>query len=85
MNAVEFDATAVDGKIEIPNQYQNIFSTHIKVILLKQENMRNTKTESAWDKTSGLFPDLRSFTNDEATAYKNSLSTLFKKTGRRIF
>jgi hypothetical protein len=39
----------------------------------------------AWEQTMILFPNVRGFTQQEMLAYKESLSCLFKKTGRRIF
>jgi hypothetical protein len=50
--------------------------------------MESNRTESergtAWEQASDLFPHSRGFITEEARAYKESLSVLLKKTGRRI-
>jgi hypothetical protein len=38
-----------------------------------------------WEQATDLFSNTRGFTYDEMLLYKESLSSLFKKTGRRIF
>ncbi|MDR1322855.1 MAG: hypothetical protein LBK68_00275 [Candidatus Margulisbacteria bacterium] len=36
MHTAEFEAVVKDGKIELPQQYQNEFFTHVKVFLLEK-------------------------------------------------
>ena len=36
MNAIEFEADASNGVIQIPARYKNLFSKHLKVILLSE-------------------------------------------------
>lgn len=43
MYAVEFSATVRDGKIEIPAEYMNRFSSDVKVILLAKEQESSAK------------------------------------------
>ncbi|GHV83363.1 hypothetical protein AGMMS50212_07080 [Spirochaetia bacterium] len=40
---------------------------------------------SALEQATSIFPELRVFTQEEAMVYSDSLLTLFKKTGRKIF
>jgi hypothetical protein len=37
MQTVEFESTVLDGKIEVPYEYREEFSTVVKVILMKTE------------------------------------------------
>ena len=46
MHAAEFEAVVKDGKIEIPQQYQNKFFTHVKVFMLEKMSAGNKKTNS---------------------------------------
>jgi hypothetical protein len=46
MHTAEFEAMVKDGKIEVPQQYQNEFFTHVKVFMLEKTSAGNKKINS---------------------------------------
>jgi hypothetical protein len=52
--------------------------------VLAETDITESERGTAWEQASDLFPHSRGFTAEEARAYKESLSVLLKKTGRRI-
>ena len=64
MYAVEFDANIMDGRIEIPAEYQKQFSTphNVKVILMKKEAAHTAKPHNAAAQDSG-FGSLSRYAN----------------------
>jgi hypothetical protein len=65
-----------------------MFFTTLEKVLDESDIIEGNRTESeqgtAWEQASDLFPHSRGFTAEESIAYKESLSVLLKKTGRRI-
>jgi hypothetical protein len=49
------------------------------------EQLRQLNNLNVFQQASELFPYAREFTKEEAALYKESIQTLFKKTGRKLF
>jgi hypothetical protein len=60
-------------------------SLNSQIPISETQKLVTLQNMSAWGQAVSLFPDVRGFTREEMLTYKESLSSLFKKTGRRIF
>jgi hypothetical protein len=77
MYAIEFEATVKNGVIQLPKEYQGQFTSHIKVIVLKEEGGQTdvTATFPSFDQAMGfdvIAIDTTQWTFRRAEIYERS-------------
>jgi hypothetical protein len=87
MNITSSSASMDSILSNVPNipLYNNDNVQKINTPLNSIKELMSLNNLSAREQAVYLFFNVRNFTDKEAVSYKESLSKLFKKTGRKIF
>ena len=59
MQAIEFEATPLNGAVSIPVRYRHWEGRKVKVIFLAEEDIQQTADVSSWRERMSLIPVLK--------------------------